>query len=707
MADVTRATKDLVIANRTPGRIVGIVEAFGDISVRHPSDPARFFLAGAVSPAAVARSDVVEFALDGAAVAKATRPLPPERFIHAAIYEARPDVRALLHASPEDVLPFGITPTALRPMIASVGDIGLEIPVWDIAKKFGGATGLQVSTREQARDLARCLGRNRVVLLRGEGIVVTGRTLNDVVRLSAYIPRNGRAIMAAKPLGKLSGLSRGEVDDGWRSTGIERHAAGLGILGAAGRMWRSAVGLVALAAPLSTAIRYAQGSRRDRSRPHGTHEGLMGEKTHYRLSALQCAVTVISVVVAAGAASADAVSDFYKGKSVSLIAGFPPGGGYDTYVRVLARHYGRLIPGQPSVVPSNMPGAGSLLAANNIYGKAAPDGLSMAMFASSAVMEPLLGNKAALFDATKFSWIGSMSQDVSYCGVWQTPGAAQTFDEMMTKETIFGGGAVSAITFQHPMVLKNMLRANIRVIPGYPGSRELNLAMHRGEVNGVCGLFGSSIKAQFNDDVKSGRLKLVIQMGSKTSAEFGKIPSVFDYAKTDEDRAVLDVHFRQLLLGRPLAGPPGIPPDRLKALREALAATLKDKDFLAERTRPGSTSTTPRPRRWGTAQALCGVPTGSFSQGARGDRPLTNSRSVRTARRRRPRCAPCAGAADSSRWRRSAGSTGCPRTRWRPAPSATGTDIRGLAPAGTAHRGCARLSSGSRPSMRTVNCGLT
>jgi tripartite-type tricarboxylate transporter receptor subunit TctC len=155
------------------------------------------------------------------------------------------------------------------------------------------------------------------------------------------------------------------------------------------------------------------------------------------------------------------------------------------------------------------------------------------------------------------------------------------------KETIIGGGAAAAITFQHPTILKTVLHANIKVIPGYPGTREINLAMHRGEVNGTCGMFASSIKSQFKDDVKEGRLKLFIQMGSHKSDEFGKIPSVFDYAKTDEDRAVLDVHFGQLLLGRPIAGPPGIPADRLQALRTALFATMKDKQFLADADKTG------------------------------------------------------------------------------------------------------------------------
>jgi len=310
-------------------------------------------------------------------------------------------------------------------------------------------------------------------------------------------------------------------------------------------------------------------------------ERLLGSLAPRVIVATQC------LVAATIPAHADAVSDFYKGKTLSLIAGFPPGGGYDTYVRTLARHFGRFIPGQPLVVASNMPGAGSLTAANHIYGKATPDGLSLAMFASSAAMEPLLGNKAAQFDNTRFSWIGSMSNDVAYCGVWQSPGIPATFDEMASKGTIFGGGAPAAITYQHPMVLKNLLRANIRVIQGYAGTRDINLAMQRGEVHGTCGLFGSSIKSSFAEDVKVGRLKIVIQMGNKKSDEFGAVPSVFDYARTDEERAVLDVHFRQLLLGRPVAGPPGIPADRLKALRDALTATMKDAEFLSEANKAG------------------------------------------------------------------------------------------------------------------------
>ncbi len=316
----------------------------------------------------------------------------------------------------------------------------------------------------------------------------------------------------------------------------------------------------------------------------GQFEGTSGRPAMCALVAALLAATTFTA-----SAQADPVADFYSHKTTTLIVGFPPGGGYDATARELARHYGEFIPGHPSVVPQNMPGAGSMKAANQLYNNEPNDGTVLGMIASSAIMEPLLGDKAALFEPAKFSWIGSMSQEAAYCGVWQTPGAVASFDEMLRgdKVTIFGGGAPAAITFQHPTILKNVLGADIKVIPGYAGTRAIDLAMHRGEVNGECGLFGSSIKAQFLSDVQSGRMKLVIQMGPKKSTEFGNIPSVYDYAKTDEQRLLLDVAFKQLVLGRPVAGPPGIPADRLAALRKAFMATMKDKAFVAEATKVG------------------------------------------------------------------------------------------------------------------------
>ena len=286
-------------------------------------------------------------------------------------------------------------------------------------------------------------------------------------------------------------------------------------------------------------------------------------------------------------AAAQTPAEFYAGKTITLLIGFPPGGGYDANARVLARHIGKYIPGNPTVVPANMPGAGSIVAANNTYNQAVPDGTVFTIFASSAMMQAIFGNKTARFDPVKFSWIGSMSQEVAYCGVWKAPGVASSWNDVMQKETIFGGGAPAAITFQHPMVLKNVLHAKMKVIPGYPGTREVSLAMARGEVNGSCGLYGSSIRSQWKKEYESGQLQLIIQMGSKKSDEFGKIPSVFDFAKTEEDRQILDIHFGQQLLSRPFAAPPGIPADRLAALRDAFQKTMKDPDFLADAEKTG------------------------------------------------------------------------------------------------------------------------
>lgn len=302
----------------------------------------------------------------------------------------------------------------------------------------------------------------------------------------------------------------------------------------------------------------------------------------------RAAVAVAAATWTMGPAAAESPAEFYKGKTVTVLIGFPPGGGYDANARTLVRHLGRFIPGNPTVVASNMPGAGSLVAANHTFNQAAPDGATFTIFASSAALEPLLGNKAARFDSAKFGWIGSMAQEVAYCGVWQGPGVPSSWKEVMERETIFGGGAAAAITFQHPMILKNVLGASkMKVVSGYPGTRDVNLAMNRGEVNGSCGLFGSSIMSQWRKEVESGQLKLVIQMGFQKSNQFGDIPSVFDFAKTDEERQILEIHFHQQLLSRPFATPPAVPADRLKALRAAFQATMKDAEFLTEAAKIG------------------------------------------------------------------------------------------------------------------------
>jgi tripartite-type tricarboxylate transporter receptor subunit TctC len=283
-------------------------------------------------------------------------------------------------------------------------------------------------------------------------------------------------------------------------------------------------------------------------------------------------------------APALAQADF-RGETISIQIGYGPGGGYDTYGRALARHYGRFIPGNPNVVPKNMPGAGSLRAANHVYNLTARDPVDIGLFSASTAVEPMMGNDQAKFDVTKFGWIGSMNQDVSFCGVWQAPELPTAFPDMLkpgSKELIFGSAGPAAISHQHPLILRNVLKANIRVISGYQGQKQVNLAMQRGEVHGACGLFVSSIKAQWMPDVKAGRLKLFLQMGPKVSNEFGPVHDVFDFVKDADDKKVLEFHFKQTVLGRPFAASPNVPADRLNALRAAFLATMKDPEFLAD-----------------------------------------------------------------------------------------------------------------------------
>jgi len=212
MSNLDAVIQDLVIANRILAR-EEVVDAYGHVSIRHPDNPSRFLIARSLAPELVARDDIVELDLDGQPAGAERRGLYLERFIHAAIFAARPEVMAVVHAHAEDTLPFGIAQaTKLRPVIHSGSFIGAEVPVWDIADKFGD-TNLLVTNMAQASDLAKCLGGNSVALMRGHGFAAAARSLIEVVRLSVYLPRNARALMRAMQLGgEIKYLSQGEIE---------------------------------------------------------------------------------------------------------------------------------------------------------------------------------------------------------------------------------------------------------------------------------------------------------------------------------------------------------------------------------------------------------------------------------------------------------------------------------------------------------------
>ena len=284
-------------------------------------------------------------------------------------------------------------------------------------------------------------------------------------------------------------------------------------------------------------------------------------------------------------ARADAVADFYKGKEITINVGYGAGGGYDTNTRLFARHFGKHIPGNPSVIVQNMPGAGSMIAANHNYNVAPKDGTVLAVFASSTALEPLFGNPRAKYDPRKFEWIGSLHRDIASCALWKGAGQGiKTLPDLINakKEVTFGSTSPTAITSQHPLFLKHVLGANLKVIYGYKGTKDVSLAMMRGEVDGSCGMFESSVRSAYDQHIKAGELKIVVQFGrDRAIPYFGDATRMYTML-TDEQKKVADVIFRQTELARPLAAPPGTPKDRVAALRKAMLATLKDPDMVAE-----------------------------------------------------------------------------------------------------------------------------
>ena len=212
MDALQRAKRDVVIANRILA-LNNVLDAYGHVSLRHPHDPQKYLLSVSMSPGIVTVDDVIEFHLDGRPVHAEDRPLYLERFIHGAVYEKRADVMSVLHSHADDVLPFTISKTTkFRPVIHNIGDIGPEVPVWDIAYKFGDDTNLLVTNIDHGRDLAACLACNRMALMRGHGFVLAGLSASDLVRLAVFVPRNARVLTTAMAMGEYRALSRGEIE---------------------------------------------------------------------------------------------------------------------------------------------------------------------------------------------------------------------------------------------------------------------------------------------------------------------------------------------------------------------------------------------------------------------------------------------------------------------------------------------------------------
>ncbi|HEY5624083.1 MAG TPA: tripartite tricarboxylate transporter substrate-binding protein [Gammaproteobacteria bacterium] len=279
-----------------------------------------------------------------------------------------------------------------------------------------------------------------------------------------------------------------------------------------------------------------------------------------------------------------AISEFYEGRELRLLIGYSAGGGYDTYARLLARHLARHIPGNPAVVPQNMPGAASLRVANYLFNVAPKDGSVIGIVARGMAMEPLLSARGTQFDATGFSWLGSLNNEVSVCASWHTSDV-KTMQDLQTRELIVGGIGSASGTDVFPLVVKNLLGGNIRLITGYPGGNDILLAMERGEVDGRCGWSWSTVQATRPDWIAEGRLNMLVQFALEKHPDLPDVPLVTEFADSEDERMALELIFARQVMGRPFLAPPGIPPARLAALRRAFDATAEDPEFLAEAAR--------------------------------------------------------------------------------------------------------------------------
>jgi tripartite-type tricarboxylate transporter receptor subunit TctC len=283
------------------------------------------------------------------------------------------------------------------------------------------------------------------------------------------------------------------------------------------------------------------------------------------------------------AAAQDSPEAFFKGKQISVIVGSSPGGGYDTYARLLARHFGAAIPGNPTIVVQNMSGAGSNRAAGYIYSVAPKDGTAIGAVFPGAVLQPLLSDVPVQHDPNKLVYLGSANSDVYVCYV-RSDAAVKTFKDLFDKELIVGASNPGATTYDLPLLLNNILGTRFRIVTGYPGSREITIALDRGEVQAACGLGWTGIEVLHPDWFAEDKIRVLVQLSTKGHADLNKrgVPRAGDFARNDDERKVIELVLSQGIFGRPYVLPQGVPPDRVAALRKAFVTALNDKNLRTE-----------------------------------------------------------------------------------------------------------------------------
>ena len=298
-------------------------------------------------------------------------------------------------------------------------------------------------------------------------------------------------------------------------------------------------------------------------------------------------ILFLTALMLGATAPAYAQETSFKGKTLEVLVGFGPGGGYDAYARVLAEFIGKHLPGAPTVLVRNMPGAGSLTVVNHIAASAPKTGLTIATFDPAQMIAPLLGEKNANFDASQLTWIGSMASSTNVCISWAGVPDLKSWDDMFNRRepAPMGTTGPADARHQHTAILRNMLGADLKIIPGYKGSSEVRLAMERGEIAGNCGDSWSSLKSTAPDWLKQKKINLLAQFAVTSHPELAGVPLIMDRAKSDLDRAALRLLLGPQVAGRPFIAPPGVPAEIVKALRDGFDAALRDPELVARATR--------------------------------------------------------------------------------------------------------------------------
>jgi tripartite-type tricarboxylate transporter receptor subunit TctC len=288
---------------------------------------------------------------------------------------------------------------------------------------------------------------------------------------------------------------------------------------------------------------------------------------------------VLGAFLATAACAQGSVEDFYRGKTVNVVIGYSSGGGYDLYARLLTRHMGKHIPGKPTLVAQNMPGAGSLKAIQYIYGVAPKDGTVFGTFARGMPIYPLLFGGD--FDGRKLGYLGSITTDTSVCLSWHTT-AVKTWSDVLAKDFKVGGEGKGSDPDLFATLLKTEFNPKVQLISGYPGTADITLAMQRGEVDGLCGISYSTLKSAHSSWVKDKQINILVQAALEKDPALTDVPLLLDEAKETRQHQIVRLAVAPQAMARPFAAPPGLPPERLAALREAFEKTMKDPDFLAE-----------------------------------------------------------------------------------------------------------------------------